>query len=169
MPFINSAVITLDVNYSATTTLNIVQEEPFTGGQMSESDKDSELEKATEEYVAKMTRILSKYQAVKYSSSRVEKEIAAVGGVLEYLSQRWVIEIIALLAMGDRKFNELKNFTGKIGSRTLTDKLRMLEKAGYVKREIVSEAPVRIRYSLTDQGRKLALSFYPLFYQIKRK
>lgn len=136
---------------------------------MSEEDKDRELNRLTEDYFVKMNQTLSRYQQVKYSSSRIQKEISGVEEVLGHLSQSWVIEIIALLAMGDRKFTELKDFIGRIGSRTLTDKLRMLEKAGYVRRDIVNEAPVRIKYSLTDQGRKLAISFYPLFYQIKKK
>ncbi len=73
-----------------------------------------------------------------------------------------------LLFMRNRKFTEFSDLIGGVSSRTLTDKLRMLEKAGYLERRIISEAPVKIQYSLTNKGRGIAISLFPLIHQIKK-
>jgi DNA-binding HxlR family transcriptional regulator len=60
-----------------------------------------------------------------------------------------------LLTCGSLGFNELKRQIDSISSPVLSDSLEDLEEKQLVDRTIVSEKPVRVEYSLTDQGASL--------------
>ncbi|MDA4118234.1 MAG: helix-turn-helix transcriptional regulator [Thaumarchaeota archaeon] len=96
----------------------------------------------------------------------MESEVECVSAIFSVLSQRWSLGIIFLLYMRDLKFNELRDVLKAISSRTLTEKLRMLEKNGILTRSVTSSAPVRVGYSLTARGRVIALSSLPLLYHV---
>ncbi|MBI2938719.1 MAG: hypothetical protein A3K61_00540 [Thaumarchaeota archaeon RBG_16_49_8] len=135
---------------------------------MPQSTLNEEVAKITENYINALTETVNSYSEVKLSLSEIQKEITEINKVFNYLSKKWAFEILVLLYMRILKFNELKNLLIGISSRTLTDRLRMLEAAGFISRNIVNEAPVRIEYSLTEKGRRTAISCYPLIYQSKR-
>ncbi|HCH8014081.1 TPA: winged helix-turn-helix transcriptional regulator, partial [Acinetobacter baumannii] len=42
-----------------------------------------------------------------------------------------------------------------ISQRMLTLELRFLEEEGFISREVYAEVPVKVEYSLTEEGRKL--------------
>jgi DNA-binding HxlR family transcriptional regulator len=130
---------------------------------------DKEISELTEDYIKNMTNIISQYSQVEHSINETQKEISNIKVVLRYFSQKWVFEIIILLFMRNLKFNELRDLLGGISSRILTDKLRILEKAEFVSRSIVNEAPIKIQYSITEKGKQIALSLYPIIHQIKKK
>jgi DNA-binding HxlR family transcriptional regulator len=52
-------------------------------------------------------------------------------------------------------FNEFLNYIEEINPKTLSIRLRELEKDKLIKREVFNETPVRIEYSLTEKGRAL--------------
>jgi DNA-binding HxlR family transcriptional regulator len=60
-----------------------------------------------------------------------------------------------LLEHGPSGFNELKDDVDGISSKVLSSSLDDLEEKQLVDREIISEKPVRVQYSLTDHGRSL--------------
>lgn len=70
------------------------------------------------------------------------------------LSTRWVGLILSDLLGGTKRFSEMESDL-PISGRLLSDRLKMLEKEGIVERNIYSEFPVRIEYSLSDKGRAL--------------
>lgn len=70
------------------------------------------------------------------------------------LSTRWVGLILFDLLKGTKRFSEMEADL-PISGRLLSDRLKMLEKEGVVERNIYSEFPVRIEYSLSDKGRAL--------------
>lgn len=70
------------------------------------------------------------------------------------LSTRWVGLILFDLLKGTKRFSEMEADL-PISGRLLSDRLKMLEKEGIVERNIYSEFPVRIEYSLSDKGRAL--------------
>ncbi len=135
---------------------------------MPQSKLNEEVARLTENYIKAITETVNKYPEVEYSLTEIQKEINEINQVFNYLSKKWAFEILVLLYMRILKFNELKSFLTGISSRTLTDRLRMLEAAGYISRNIVNEAPIRIEYSLTEKGRRIAISCYPLIHQSKR-
>jgi len=60
-----------------------------------------------------------------------------------------------LLEYGPSGFNELKDNVDGISSKVLSDSLEDLGDKQLVEREIISEKPFRVQYSLTDHGRSL--------------
>lgn len=52
-------------------------------------------------------------------------------------------------------FNELKEEVDGVSSKVLSESLDDLEEKGLVNREVVSEKPVRVKYSLTEKGKGL--------------
>jgi DNA-binding HxlR family transcriptional regulator len=60
--------------------------------------------------------------------------------------------ILKTINDGNESFNQIKSEIGDINQKILTARLTELEEAGFVKREIIQEKPVKIRYSLTEKG-----------------
>jgi len=76
---------------------------------------------------------------------------------MEVIGKKWHPVIIHRLLQHDAlRFNELSNEVGAITNKMLSQSLDDLEEKGLVDREIVSEKPVRVEYSLTEMGRSLA-------------
>ncbi|WP_174616445.1 winged helix-turn-helix transcriptional regulator [Virgibacillus ihumii] len=73
---------------------------------------------------------------------------------MEIISKRWVGLILFELLHGAKRFSEMEADL-PISGRLLSDRLKMLEKENIVERNIYSEFPVRIEYSLTDKGMSL--------------
>lgn len=72
------------------------------------------------------------------------------------ISKKWHPVIIhRLLESGPSGFNDLKADVDGISSKVLSDSLDDLEENGLVNREIISEKPFRVQYSLTEHGRSL--------------
>ncbi|MFD1064587.1 winged helix-turn-helix transcriptional regulator [Oceanobacillus locisalsi] len=70
------------------------------------------------------------------------------------LSTRWVGLILFELLKGAKRFSEMETDL-PISGRLLSDRLKLLEKEGIVKRNIYSEFPVRIEYTLSEKGKAL--------------
>ncbi|MBU5258949.1 MULTISPECIES: winged helix-turn-helix transcriptional regulator [Bacillus] len=83
---------------------------------------------------------------------------------VELLSKRWVALIVFQLLSGPQRFSEIEAALTNLSGRVLSERLKELEVAGIVKREVFAETPVRIEYSLTDMGRSLA----PVFEEISK-
>ncbi|GGJ82792.1 putative HTH-type transcriptional regulator YvaP [Lentibacillus kapialis] len=75
-------------------------------------------------------------------------------GAMGILSKRWVGLILFELLNGTKRFSEMETDL-PISGRLLSDRLKMLEKENIVERNIYSEFPVRIEYSLSDKGKAL--------------
>jgi DNA-binding HxlR family transcriptional regulator len=56
---------------------------------------------------------------------------------------------------GVRRFNELLRHFPKITQRTLTRQLRELESDGLINRQVYSEIPPKVEYSLSETGKSL--------------
>ena len=54
-----------------------------------------------------------------------------------------------------RRFNEFLNSIEEINPKTLSIRLKEMEKDGIIKRQIYHETPVRIEYHLTQKGKEL--------------
>jgi len=71
------------------------------------------------------------------------------------LGGRWRMLIISFLIEGPMRFNELRRAIPNISQRMLTLELRFLEEEGFINREVFAEVPVKVEYSLTEDGKKL--------------
>ncbi|WP_236601497.1 helix-turn-helix domain-containing protein [Ktedonobacter sp. SOSP1-52] len=78
---------------------------------------------------------------------------------LEILEGKWTILVVHELLSGVKRFGELRRSLHPISPKTLTDRLRMLEEQGIVRRTMYSEVPLHIEYQLTERGQRLQLIF----------
>ena len=75
---------------------------------------------------------------------------------VEFIGKRWVGVILFFLLDGPARFNEILAGIPNLSDRLLTERLRELEAAGMVTREVQPGPPVRVIYALTDAGRSLS-------------
>jgi DNA-binding HxlR family transcriptional regulator len=78
-----------------------------------------------------------------------------VRATLALVGQKWVPRIIYELMGGKRRFNELAGAVGGCNSRTLRDRLILLEELGIIDRHVVTLMPPWVEYELTPKGQEL--------------
>lgn len=84
------------------------------------------------------------------------REWCPITSTASLIGKKWhPVVIHRLLEHGPMGFNELKEDVDGISSKVLSDSLEDLEEKALVDREIVSEKPVRVSYSLTERGESL--------------
>jgi len=77
--------------------------------------------------------------------------------------QKWNLEILYVLSISQRlRFLELKGRLAGISSRMLSQKLGELEKAGLMVRTVQATKPLRVDYSLSEEGHVLARLTLPM-------
>ncbi len=87
-----------------------------------------------------------------------------VAKIIKILSMKWNMLILKQLNEDNSKkrFNMLLEELKPISSRTLSKRLKELEKIGLVEREKFNETPPRVEYSLTLSGLEIIKCFKPL-------
>ena len=75
--------------------------------------------------------------------------------VFTLLGKRWTGLIVDLLLQRPARFNELAKTLPQLSNRLLGDRLRELQEAGLVQREVEEGPPVSVTYRLTDTGEGL--------------
>lgn len=81
---------------------------------------------------------------------------SGLNSALERVGDRWSLLIVEALLGGQARFNDLAAALPGIAPNILTDRLRRLERAGVIVGSRYSERPVRLAYSLTQDGLELA-------------
>lgn len=71
------------------------------------------------------------------------------------ISGKWKLAILWNLTRGTVRFNELQRCLPKITQKTLTQQLRELERDGIIRRQLYSEVPPKVEYSLSALGETL--------------
>lgn len=77
-------------------------------------------------------------------------------GVLEHVTSRWGVLVLAVLLDGSHRFSELRRTIGGVSERMLAKTLQTLERDGFVHREAQPVIPPRVDYSLTELGEEAA-------------
>ncbi|OUS69450.1 hypothetical protein B1748_31205 [Paenibacillus sp. MY03] len=72
--------------------------------------------------------------------------------VLDILGSKWTFLVIALLAEGPKRFNQLHRDAAVIRTQSLTNALRHLEQSGIVNRTVFPTVPATVEYALTEKG-----------------
>ncbi|EPG34474.1 winged helix-turn-helix transcriptional regulator [Acinetobacter colistiniresistens] len=80
----------------------------------------------------------------------------------EKIADKWVLLIINTLARDTQHFNLLKKSIQGISPKVLSQKLKMLERDGFIQRQVQDTAPIRVDYSLTPLGLEVAEMAYQL-------
>jgi DNA-binding HxlR family transcriptional regulator len=84
------------------------------------------------------------------------KKECSVVKTLRVVGSKWTILIIRDLLKGTMRFGELRKSLDGVSPKTLSERLKSLEKEGVVTKKIYPEVPPRVEYSLTKRGRSLA-------------
>src|SRR3954463_5385230 len=71
---------------------------------------------------------------------------------IELIGKRWTGAIISALTEGPMRFGELAKAVPGLSDRLLSQRLRELEDAGVVERDVEAGTPVKVSYSLTEKG-----------------
>jgi len=74
----------------------------------------------------------------------------------ELIGRRWNVLIVRVLQGGPARYTELREGLPQISDAMLSERLKELEGADIVRRDVAPSTPVRISYQLTDRGRDLA-------------
>lgn len=92
-------------------------------------------------------------------------EIARINVYLaRTIFSKWSIEILTVLySLRNAGYSDIKNKVGRITSRILSQKLKLLEKAELVQRSVIATRPPTVRYSLTEKGFNVARLAEPVF------
>lgn len=85
-----------------------------------------------------------------------DEEWCPVTATAKILGKKWHPVIIhRLLANGKMGFNDLKKDLPGISNKVLSESLEDLQEKYIVEKEVVSENPKRVKYSLTEIGESL--------------
>ncbi len=71
------------------------------------------------------------------------------------LERRWQLSILYAALTGALRFSEFAEAVGGISPRMLSERLRDLEGAGLVERNVIPSSPPTVEYRLTERGRRL--------------
>jgi DNA-binding HxlR family transcriptional regulator len=72
------------------------------------------------------------------------------------LEGKWTLLILRELFTGTKRFGELRAALPGASPKTLTERLRILERQGIIARTIYPEVPPRVEYALTPLGETLS-------------
>ena len=71
---------------------------------------------------------------------------------IELIGRRWSGAILVAMQAGATRFSEIRDRVPGLSDRLLSDRLRELEAAGLIAREVVPDVPVQVRYALTAKA-----------------
>jgi DNA-binding HxlR family transcriptional regulator len=83
-------------------------------------------------------------------------------GVLEHVTSRWGVLVLAALLERSYRFSELRREVGGVSEKMLAQTLQTLERDGFVDRDAKPVIPPRVDYSLTSLGREAAEQVWAL-------
>ncbi|MCL2134924.1 MAG: helix-turn-helix transcriptional regulator [Candidatus Bathyarchaeota archaeon] len=100
----------------------------------------------------------------KFTPQEVKNEMEHLQEKFNVLFQKWSLEILyTLLLKKISRFGELKKVLG-VNSRTLSDKLKLLQAHGYIVRNVQTTPPLCVDYTLSLKGKNAVLLALPLLY-----
>jgi DNA-binding HxlR family transcriptional regulator len=89
-------------------------------------------------------------------TSRCQPVPLEVREAASLLERRWQLSILYAALTGALRFNEFADAVAGISPRMLSERLRDLEAAGLVQRNVIPSSPPTVEYRLTTKGRRLA-------------
>ncbi|CDM96469.1 MAG: helix-turn-helix domain-containing protein [Limnospira sp. PMC 1291.21] len=90
-----------------------------------------------------------------YGREQCAEIICPIQFLMDIIGSKWSVQILRELFRGDMRTHELIEALPGISTKTLTIRLRELEKYGLLIRTVYPEIPPHVEYSLTAKGREL--------------
>ncbi len=91
-----------------------------------------------------------------------DETLQALQAAVGVLAAKWSVVVLARLADGTHRFNELLRQIDGVSRRMLSATLRQLERDGLVLRHVYARVPARVEYELSDTGEALLAALAPL-------
>jgi DNA-binding HxlR family transcriptional regulator len=82
--------------------------------------------------------------------------------ILEHVTSRWGVLVLAALLDGTHRFSELRRAIAGVSEKMLAQTLQTLERDGFVHREAHPVIPPHVDYSLTPVGEEAARQVWAL-------
>ncbi|MEV4759545.1 helix-turn-helix domain-containing protein [Micromonospora sp. NPDC049559] len=89
--------------------------------------------------------------------------------VLEHVTSRWGVLVLAALRERSYRFSELRRHVGGVSEKMLAQTLQTLERDGFVRRDAKPVIPPRVDYSLTPLGQEVAEQVWELSRWVERR
>jgi DNA-binding HxlR family transcriptional regulator len=100
----------------------------------------------------------------KITPTELKDELESLQESFNMLFQKWSLEILYTIMLKETiGFGGIRKILG-VNSRTLSDKLKMLQTHGYINRKVTIGPPLKVEYSLTSKGKNTVLLALPLLY-----
>lgn len=74
---------------------------------------------------------------------------------LSLLAEKWTLPLLHHLVQGNNRFGQLQRVMKGISAKSLTFRLRALEQAGILTRNVFPGLPLHVEYVLTEKGKRL--------------
>ncbi len=79
-----------------------------------------------------------------------------IDNTFKIIGKKFTIHIIRNMAMREHtRFNQFLDNIEEINPKTLSTRLKEMEKAGLISREVYDEIPIKVEYHLTNKGKDL--------------
>jgi len=75
---------------------------------------------------------------------------------LKIIGSKWTILLLRELFEGTKRFGELQKALNGISPKTLSLRLKQLEKDKIIKKKVFAEIPLHVEYSVTARGESLS-------------
>ena len=85
-----------------------------------------------------------------------------VNQTFQILSYKWTIEIIMELLNGRKRFTDLLELDSSLTSKVLSERLKLLLDEEIIDKINMNMMPLKVKYQITDKGRKLNKIFYEM-------
>ncbi|MDX5577512.1 MULTISPECIES: winged helix-turn-helix transcriptional regulator [Streptomyces] len=82
--------------------------------------------------------------------------------ILEHVTSRWGVLVLAALLERSHRFSELRRAVGGVSEKMLAQTLQTLERDGFVHRDAKPVIPPRVDYTLTPTGIEAAEQVWAL-------
>jgi DNA-binding HxlR family transcriptional regulator len=134
---------------------------PLTLSQEFRKIVESRMEQVLKGIEETITQII---ETQKITPNELKQELDSLQESFNLLFQKWSLEILYTIFLKDASgFGEIKKIL-TVNSRTLSDKLKMLQKHDYINRKVEAGPPLRVEYRLTQKGKNTVLLALPLLY-----
>lgn len=90
------------------------------------------------------------------SEARCKATLNFIADAQFVIGGKWKLRIIAALADGNKRFNELQRLIEGISAKVLSGELKNLEMNGFIHREVFTAKPIVVEYELTEYSETLS-------------
>jgi len=97
-----------------------------------------------------------KLTSTNYRNQSFLEEKCSLNELLDFVSKRWVCEVLFCIEEGNNRFKTIKEELIYISDTILADRLKLLERYGLISKTYFEEVPPRVEYALTENGIELS-------------